>query len=149
MIDPVNKDIACHLYQNGFSTRQVAQLLGLSKSWVYRLVRGVCRDKSQAAILRQPPKSKHWRSCRNQARKVWERRYGPIPKGFAIHHLDGDYTNNVISNLACLSSTDHARLHHPRNPVPRHLRPERKEYMQTYFRDYWRRRKAVMHAQQT
>lgn len=34
-----------------------------------------------------------------------------IPKGFCVHHLDGDKTNNDISNLELMSISAHARLH--------------------------------------
>ena len=34
-----------------------------------------------------------------------------IPKGFHIHHIDGNKTNNDMSNLALLSAGAHTRLH--------------------------------------
>lgn len=34
-----------------------------------------------------------------------------IPKGFVVHHIDGNKKNNDISNLALLSSSAHSRLH--------------------------------------
>ena len=43
-------------------------------------------------------------------RKVWEEHYGPIPKGYSIVFLDGDKTNYDISNLACLSKNEIARM---------------------------------------
>lgn len=44
-------------------------------------------------------------------RDVWEFYNGPIPDGYHIHHLDGDVTNNDISNLVCISAAEHFRLH--------------------------------------
>lgn len=44
-------------------------------------------------------------------RYIWECEVGPIPKGHHIHHLDGDKSNNRISNLTILSSHDHASQH--------------------------------------
>lgn len=38
--------------------------------------------------------------------------YGPIPKGFIIHHKDGDKTNNSIDNLELMSRARHASIHH-------------------------------------
>ena len=35
-----------------------------------------------------------------------------IPKGFCVHHIDGNKQNNDISNLALLSISAHSKLHH-------------------------------------
>jgi len=40
-------------------------------------------------------------------RHVWEKHFGKIPKGHHIHHKDGNKLNNDISNLECLSQSDH------------------------------------------
>lgn len=52
-------------------------------------------------------------------RLIYEEVYGPIPKGYAIHHIDGDKTNNNPGNLMLLSKSNHHKLHmnkanHPR-----------------------------------
>lgn len=49
-------------------------------------------------------------------RKVWESVNGQIPKdkngrSFEIHHIDGDYSNNSIENLSCLSIDEHLDVH--------------------------------------
>lgn len=46
-------------------------------------------------------------------RDVWELHNGEIPRGFDIHHKDGDRTNNAITNLECLSKSEHTRLYSP------------------------------------
>ena len=38
-----------------------------------------------------------------------------IPKGFTIHHIDGDKHNNDISNLALLANGAHTKLHYIQN----------------------------------
>ena len=35
----------------------------------------------------------------------------PIPEGCEIHHIDGDFTNNDISNLQLLTAKEHKELH--------------------------------------
>ena len=44
-------------------------------------------------------------------RFIYEEAYGPIPDGFVIHHIDGDTSNNDLSNLSCMSISDHCALH--------------------------------------
>ena len=43
--------------------------------------------------------------------EVWEARFGPIPSGYEIHHLDHDRRNNKIENLLVVDGSMHARLH--------------------------------------
>lgn len=42
---------------------------------------------------------------------IWEHYNGPKPRGLAIHHIDGDTFNNEVSNLQCLTLSEHIRLH--------------------------------------
>lgn len=44
-------------------------------------------------------------------RYVWETEVGAIPKGYHIHHIDGNKANNDISNLALITASGHERLH--------------------------------------
>ena len=44
-------------------------------------------------------------------RLIYEEYYGAIPKGYVIHHKDGNKTNNNITNLELLTHTQHASLH--------------------------------------
>ncbi len=49
-------------------------------------------------------------------RRLYELAYGPIPKdennrSYEIHHLDGNRTNNDISNLIAVSIADHYEIH--------------------------------------
>lgn len=44
-------------------------------------------------------------------RAVWIAHFGPIQKGYVIHHLDNDGSNNLISNLDCITKFEHQSLH--------------------------------------
>lgn len=44
-------------------------------------------------------------------RDVWEHHNGAIPDGHHIHHIDGDTSNNDISNLECIPAADHRSEH--------------------------------------
>jgi hypothetical protein len=44
--------------------------------------------------------------------KVFEDFYGiPVPKGYIIHHIDGDHFNNDINNLQLVTRAEHSRIH--------------------------------------
>lgn len=48
--------------------------------------------------------------------KIYKQHHGEIPRdsqgrSYDIHHIDGDYTNNDISNLMALSIEEHYKLH--------------------------------------
>ncbi|HET8688737.1 MAG TPA: HNH endonuclease signature motif containing protein [Methanosarcina sp.] len=50
-------------------------------------------------------------------REIWSNYYGPIPKddlgrSFEIHHIDGDHSNNDITNLKCVSLQEHYDIHY-------------------------------------
>lgn len=44
-------------------------------------------------------------------RYIWEKHNGAIPKGYHIHHIDGNRLNNDISNLAMLIASEHESYH--------------------------------------
>jgi hypothetical protein len=44
-------------------------------------------------------------------RNIYETTYGEIPKGYIIHHIDGDTKNNNISNLQLMKQSEHIKLH--------------------------------------
>jgi hypothetical protein len=55
-------------------------------------------------------------------RKIWEMHNGPIPtdeKGrrYEIHHIDGDRSNNDISNLKCVTIEEHLSIHLSQNDL--------------------------------
>lgn len=41
-------------------------------------------------------------------RYIWLVERGEIPKGYHVHHIDGNVDNNTISNLALMLAHDHA-----------------------------------------
>ena len=44
-------------------------------------------------------------------RVIWVYYHGPIPPKYVIHHIDGTHSNNELSNLACVSISEHRRIH--------------------------------------
>jgi len=44
-------------------------------------------------------------------RYIWEERFGPIPEGLVVHHIDGDTLNNSLVNFALLTQSEHSKRH--------------------------------------
>ena len=44
-------------------------------------------------------------------RYIWEFYNGEIPKGYHVHHIDGDKSNNKIENLECIIGSSHLSSH--------------------------------------
>lgn len=51
----------------------------------------------------------NWRKLHYQ---VWEEANGPVPEGCIITFVDGDPHNVELSNLMCISQSDHAVMNH-------------------------------------
>ena len=58
-------------------------------------------------------------------RDVWRSVHGEIPRGFHVHHKDGNPANNAIDNLECICSREHFQMHSEersaRAKTPEHL----------------------------
>ena len=50
-------------------------------------------------------------------RYVWEKYHGEIPKGYFVHHLDGNKQNNILSNLTIVSRKAHGKIHQLPNRI--------------------------------
>jgi len=51
------------------------------------------------------------RGTKRMHRVVWSFYNGKIPKGFHIHHKDGNTWNNSISNLGLIEAREHCSMH--------------------------------------
>lgn len=124
----VRYDQAYDWYLNGLSLQQIGQKLGVTRQCVYKAF------NKRGFVLRgpnfQPVKEYDGKkfTLRNTGyyglttnkrtlmhRYVWEKINGEIPKGWDIHHIDNDKSNNDISNLECLPKAEHTRKYSPHN----------------------------------
>jgi hypothetical protein len=116
------------MYQSGRSLAEVARAFGKTRQSVWGLFRyrgwprrpvqplpfltfnGVRYTMANTGYYRRTDGS---RSLMH--RDVWEFYNGPIQKGWDIHHIDEDRTNNAIENLECLPKAEHTRKYSPHN----------------------------------
>ena len=63
------------------------------------------------------PKHVHLTKRTSIHRAVYRYYRGEIPDGYIIHHIDGNPTNNDISNLQCLTNSEHRKIHHLMMPA--------------------------------
>src|SRR5262245_61414348 len=42
---------------------------------------------------------------------LWQRRFGPIPKGYVVHHINGDHSDHRLENLQLMTRGEHSRHH--------------------------------------
>lgn len=67
--------------------------------WINSAGRYYCRDGSRSKRERLLHRVK------------WIDKNGPIPNGMCIHHKNGNWLDNRISNLELMDSGDHCRMH--------------------------------------
>ncbi len=68
------------------------------------------RNGAQRNRIKIGPKKYDWI---DYARFVWEFHHGSLPKGYGVHHLDGNPLNDDISNLRAVSKSEHLKTHRP------------------------------------
>jgi len=55
------------------------------------------------------------RRARWQARRLWVKTFGPLPRDMHVHHKDEDPFNNALDNLELLPGDEHNRRHTKQN----------------------------------
>jgi hypothetical protein len=114
-------------YQKGYSLNQLVERFGGSSSAIRSLFisHGLeLRHKQPAPALEfngEPYRldSGYYQSANRRGPKsrlhqvVWTFHNGQIPPGHVIHHKDGNRANNDISNLECITRSEHSKRHAP------------------------------------
>jgi hypothetical protein len=58
----------------------------------------------------------YWAGRKSLHRDIWEAAYGPIPKKYVVHHVNGDPLDNRLENLALMTASAHVRHHLAETP---------------------------------
>lgn len=126
-INPVYES-AYELYLEGLSLEQVAKEIGVTRQCVFKAfkkrgftLRGVNFRPHQyydGKKFTLRPHGYYELTTGNRTlmhRYVWESKYGVIPCGWDIHHINEDKSDNRIDNLECLPKSEHTRKYSPHN----------------------------------
>jgi IS30 family transposase len=118
----------------GFSCREIGKLFGRARSLVQTNV-GKGWEEREAKRGQPRPHQYNERWYRWKARKVYQAHHRvKLTRDQHVHHIDHDFTNFGVENLTVMNASEHSKHHHPKNPTPRWLRPERKVYQQSYMK---------------
>ncbi|HRP25376.1 HNH endonuclease [Thauera sp.] len=111
-------------YLSGLSLAEVAQMFGVTRQSVHRMLARRDVPMRQAtprpAVIRggvkytQRPNGYYARTTGAREylhRDVWEDTNGPLPPGFDVHHVDEDKANCAPSNLDAHTRSEHGRRH--------------------------------------
>ena len=76
-------------------------------------------------------------------REKWRKEKGEIPKGYHVHHKDGDPSNNNLENLELVSPQEHAEKHEDwGNPNPEEATEAAKNWHRSEEGREWHRKMA-------
>jgi len=109
-------------YKQGYSLAEVGRMYGVTRQSVHAgfKCRGYkLRQKKQLPFLmfnnsKFTPRNHGYYAKTDGDRElmhrvVWESEKGRIPKGWDIHHINHDKTDNNIENLELYTKSDHAK----------------------------------------
>lgn len=121
-------DLAYQLYLDGLSLSQVAKELNVTRQCVFKAfkkrllhLRGINFRPTQVYDGKKFSLrcSGYYSLTKDDRclmhRYVWENEKGKIPEGWDIHHINNDKADNRISNLECLSKSEHTKKYSPHN----------------------------------
>lgn len=113
------------LYSLGYSCETIAKSFSMSRQAVWERIKRIGIETRKKKVLGfimyngikfTPSGYGYWRSTKRDKnlflhRYKYEREIGKIPKGFDVHHIDGNRSNNNIKNLVAIEKAEHTRLH--------------------------------------
>lgn len=115
------------LYEDGFSCENIANMFSMSRQAVWeRLKRNKVQLRTKKILpfiiydnIKFTPSGHGYYRATIRTKHIslhrykYEKEIGKIPEGYDIHHIDGNKQNNDLSNLECLSKSDHTKKYSP------------------------------------
>lgn len=132
---PIRSDDIAKMYADGMSARAIAKELGITYQCVYdRLAEVGVKTRNRQDQLKALAQSGYkypsgsingnWKGgvtyqdgyrlikieskYIKEHRYVWEQTHGKIPKGWVVHHLNGNKLDNRLENLIAVPRTHHS-----------------------------------------
>jgi hypothetical protein len=115
---------AVELYEAGLSLAKVAERFSVTRQAMHKILgrRGVeMRQPNLQPVIEWNGRRFTLRENGYYAETTGEREYlhramwieanGPIPRGYEVHHKNGDKEVNELDNFELLSSADHGKAH--------------------------------------
>ena len=116
-----NRPWLYHQYcASGLSPPDIASKCGCGKSTIHRWLERLGVPKRTNSQAKCNYRNSRWKGGKRRyygqlAHRIWEQHWNEkVPHGYHVHHVDRDYTNNGVSNLALVTASNHSRIHHPR-----------------------------------
>lgn len=125
-------DEICRLYKGGCSIPKICEIIGCTQGAVVPALRraGVqMRSISDAQHLARGGRLHKWAQgyvgiCPEKNKRMPYHRYimeqvlgRTLSRDEVVHHIDGDRTNNDLSNLVVMSRSEHSKLHHQQGDI--------------------------------
>jgi hypothetical protein len=107
----------CKAYSKKYNEENAERIKIRSKEYYQKNREKILQKQKEKRGEPKPKRTDVYKFVRVNDRMVLEHRYiweyvnGEIPKGYVVHHLNGDIQDNRIENLICISRKEHYRLH--------------------------------------
>jgi transposase len=122
MIPEEHKKEIVNLYKQGFTYEEIGKMFNRTKQSIYDLLKRHNLIVPRKFLpffmvdgMRFSINSQGYYACRTKKLRLhiylWEKENGKKPDGYDLHHIDGDKSNNNLSNLLLVNHKEHGRLH--------------------------------------
>ena len=92
--------------------RRVAKLANVSSSTISDYLRKFNIERRKGWALKKSSQECGYAHAHFEAKRIWEEWWRQeVPEGYLVHHVDRNWRNNEISNLALVTRSYHTKIH--------------------------------------